>query len=270
MLVFAFVVGAVLGILALIATVPLDFLAVPTPLCDVEIAAISAFFLAYVARARPAKDALDGGKSSVSRLMRRKVGLPRPVRAAALALLAFGSFFFAFWAAADVIGGYRGYGYSFSAYGVFPSIYNHSIGLIPYISSRDNGTQAAFYMGLAILGLVLFRLNRGFGAALKDAVTLFLAPCLVVFELALWSQAPEDMTWHVTDFLWIGGIADGGFRQQGLSATALPQLPGGSWRSLRRAPTCRDLTSSATGSSCRLRSSWLLRGCPGSRCPRLW
>jgi hypothetical protein len=61
--------------------------------------------------------------------------------------------------------------------------------------------------------LVVLRLNRGFGAALKDAVTLFVAPCMVVFELALWSRAPEDMTWHVTDFLWIGGIADGGIRQ---------------------------------------------------------
>jgi hypothetical protein len=55
-------------------------------------------------------------------------------------------------------------------------------------------------------------LDRGIGGALKGALTLFVAPCLVVFELALWNFASNDMTWHVTDFLWMGGVADGGYR----------------------------------------------------------
>ena len=229
-LVVAFVAGAVIEIFGLLVAVPLDSLAKPTPLCEVEIAVLSALFLVYVAVMRPARDALDRSKSSASRLMRLKVEVPRPVRVLALALFVFGSFVFAFWASADVLGGYSGYNYSFSWYPILRLIYDNTIGLIPYISSLDKGTQASFYMGLATLGLVLFRLNRGIGAALRDAVSLFLAPCLVIFELALWSQAPEDMTWHVTDFLWIGGIADGGFRQRDfvrLPFVNYPPVPGG-------------------------------------------
>ena len=53
---------------------------------------------------------------------------------------------------------------------------------------------------------------------------------MVVFELALWSQAPEDMTWHVTDFLWLGGMDDGGIRQNDLQLLPFhnyPAVPGG-------------------------------------------
>lgn len=213
LLTLAFLEGAVVAALALWALVPLDSLAVPTALCEAEIGGALAVFLVLVLFWQPLTDALRRNNSRVSSLMRRRLDLPRPVRGAALALFAFGSFFFAFWAAADVLGGYSGYTYSFSWYPLFPLIYNHTIGLIPYLSSRDKGTQATFFVGLAVIGLVTFRLNRGLGAALKDAVSLFVAPCLVVFELALWSQAPEDMTWHVTDFLWLGGIDDGGIRQ---------------------------------------------------------
>jgi hypothetical protein len=229
-LAIAFVAGAVTAILGLLVTVPLDSLSAPTPFCEVEIAVIFALFLVYLAATRRAKSTPDGKGSSVSRLMLRKVEVPRPARVLAFAVFIFGSFFFAFWAAADVLGGYSGYNYSFSLYPIFPMIYDNTIGLLPYISSRDQGTQASLFVGLATLGLVLLRLDRGFGAAFKDAISLFLAPCVVVFELALWSQAPQDMTWHVTDFLWIGGTADGGIRQRDfvrLPFVNYPPVPGG-------------------------------------------
>jgi len=230
LLVTAFIAGTVLGILALAVTVPLNSLAAPTPLCKEEVVAVATLFLVYVAVARPVSDALNRSKSSVSGLMRRKVEVPGPVRVACLALFIFGSFVFAFWATADVLTGYHGYSYTFFAYPILASINNDVIGMIPYISSRDKGTQASFFIGVAALGLVLFRLNRGFGAALKDAVSLFLAPCLVVFELALWRQAPDDMTWHVTDFLSMGGLADGGYRINDFFAVPFvnyPPNPGG-------------------------------------------
>jgi hypothetical protein len=226
----AFVAVAVIGILALLVTVPLDPLATPTLLCGAEIAVVSAIFIVYVAVKRHAKSTPDSNVASLSKPVLLKVEVPRPARILALALFVFGLFFFAFWAAADVLGGYSGYNYSFNWYPIFPLIYNNTIGLIPYISSRDQGTQASFYMGLATLGLVLSRLDRGIGTALKDTITLFVAPCVVVFELALWSQAPEDMTWHVTDFLWTGGIEDGGIRQndfQLLPFHNYPAVPGG-------------------------------------------
>ncbi|MDA4117731.1 MAG: hypothetical protein OK455_05245 [Thaumarchaeota archaeon] len=211
-LVVAFLAGSIFGILTLAQSQPLDSLATPTKVSKEEIEAVAAIFLVWVAVLQPARDALDRSKSSISRLLRIKVDLPRSIRAIALALLIFGSFAFAFWSIADVLGGYNGYGYSFSTYPILPLIYHNTIGLVPYLSSQDKGTQASFYFSLGILGLIAFRLNRGIGAALKDAITLFAAPCLVLFELAIWNYAPEDMTWHVTDYLWMGGVADGGWR----------------------------------------------------------
>ena len=73
-------------------------------------------------------------------------------------------------------------------------------------------SDAGNYVARPIIGLVILMLNRGIGAALKDAMTLYAAPCLVAFELALWQYAPKDMTWHVTDYLWMGGTNDGGYR----------------------------------------------------------
>jgi hypothetical protein len=60
--------------------------------------------------------------------------------------------------------------------------------------------------------------NRGLGAATKDSITLFAAPALIIFEFGLWYFAPEDMTWHVTSFLWIGGVNDYGYRVLSLAA----------------------------------------------------
>ena len=211
-LVVSFFVGAIFWMLTLIQAVPLDTLATPTPISMEEMVAVVAIFLVWCVVMQPAKDAMDRSRAPIARLTRLKVDLPGAIRVVALAVLVAGTFAFAFWSTADVLGGYNGYGYSFSTYPILQSIHNSTVGLVPYIGSRDKGTQASFYFGLAILGLVAFRLNRGIGAALKDAITLYAAPCLVVFEIALWQYASEDMTWHVTDFLWMGRTNDGGYR----------------------------------------------------------
>ena len=161
---------------------------------------------------KPARDALGRNRSRLANLLREKIRLPVSVRAFALVILVFGCFGFAFWSIADVLGGYNGYGYSFSQYPILHTIHNSTLGLVPYIGARDKGTQASFYFGLAGIGLVVLRLNKGLAVSVKDAVTLFVAPCVVAFELALWYYAPEDMTWHVTDYLWMGGTNDGGYR----------------------------------------------------------
>jgi lysylphosphatidylglycerol synthetase-like protein (DUF2156 family) len=207
-----FFVGAVFWVLTLMQEIPLDTLATPTPVSIVEMGAAVSVFVACVIVLQPAKEIIERSGSSISRLLRLRVELPRPVRVAALVLFVGGTFAFAFWSIADVLGGYNGYGYSFSTYPILQVIHNSTIGLVPIIGSRDKGTQASFYFTLAILGLVTFRLNRGIWTALKDTVTLYAAPCLVAFELALWNYAPEDMTWHVTDYLWMGGTNDGGYR----------------------------------------------------------
>lgn len=212
LLVVWFLVGALASVLLLSLSVPLDSLATPTPLTLTEIAVGAGLFLGVVAVMRPARTAFERSDSRVCRAMRKKITMGRPARAVAALLLAGGTFAFVFWALADVLGGYQGYNYAFARYTVLARIYNGSVGLVPYVGGLDKGSQATIFLGLAMLGLVALRLRSGVGAALKDAATLFAAPLLVVFELALWSQAPEDMTWHVTDFLWLGGLADGGYR----------------------------------------------------------
>lgn len=212
LLVVWFLVGALASVVILSVSVPLDSLATPTPLFITEMAVGTGLFLGVVAVMQPARRALERSGSPVVRAMRRKVVVGRPASAVAALMLAGGTFAFAFWALADVLGGYQGYNYAFARYLVLAKVYDGTVGLVPYIGSLDKGSQASIFMGLAILGLVALRLRSGLGAALKDAATLFVAPLLVVFELALWSQAPEDMTWHVTDFLWLGGLADGGYR----------------------------------------------------------
>ena len=190
-LIVAFVVGSIFAIFFLMQTVELDSLATPTSICWEEIEATVAIFLVAVAVMQPAKDAFDRSRSTVSRLLRMKVELPRPIRAVALVALICGSFGFAFWATADVLGGYNGYGYSFATHPILQLIHNSTIGLVPYIGTRDKGTQASFYLSLAVIGLVALRLKRGVGAALKDSLTLFAAPCLVIFGSSKSGYTPQ-------------------------------------------------------------------------------
>jgi hypothetical protein len=211
-LVAAFVLGSILVILVLARSQPLDSLARPTPVCKEEIEAVTAIFLAFVVVMQPAEDALARSRSPILSLLRFKVEPPTPVRVVALAAFFVGFFAFAFWATTDVLGGDNGFSYSFFVHPILSLVYDDTVGSVPYLSSLDKGTQASLYLCLAMSGVVILTLDRGIGGALKDALTLFAAPCLVVFELALWNYASNDMTWHVTDFLWMGGVADGGHR----------------------------------------------------------
>lgn len=208
----AFVLGSIIVILVLARSQPLDSLATPTRVCKEEIEAVTATFLAFMVVMQPAGDALAKSRSPILSLLRFRVEVPTPVRVVALAAFFVGFFAFAFWATVDVLGGDNGFGYSFFVHPILSLIYDNTVGLVPYLSSLDKGTQASFYLCLATSGVVILMLDRGIGEALKDAITLFAAPCLVVFELALWNYASNDMTWHVTDFLWMGGVADGGYR----------------------------------------------------------
>lgn len=211
-LVVAFLAATIAVAIAFAETQPPDVLAMPTPVSVEEMEVVAAVFLVFFLVMQPAREALERDTSAVSGLLRTRLDLPKGLKVAAVVVFVWGSFAFAFWSIADVLGGYMGYGYSFSTYPILAAIYNNSIGLVPFLSARDKGTQASFYLALALLALVALRMDRGLGTALKDTMTLFAAPIVVVFELGVWYFAPEDMTWHVTDYLWIGGVNDGGWR----------------------------------------------------------
>jgi hypothetical protein len=223
----AFLAGSIVTSLFLIVNVPLDTLATPTQVTQAEFMGVAAFFLISVSMAEPARDLFNRRMAPLARLLQVQVKVPTPVRVVALLLVVWGAFAFAFWAIACCLGGYNGYGYAFSNYPILPLVYYHTIGLVPYLSQRDKGTQASFWLGVGALGLIAFRANRGIGTALKDTLTLFVAPAIILYELGLWYSAPEDMTWHVTDYLTLGGVADGGWRSfdKGAYFPYTPSLP---------------------------------------------
>lgn len=199
-------------VLQLNSSQPPEGLAVPTALCVAEVKALALAFLGAALVVDPARQALRSIGWGLHRPAEKPARLPLPAKVAALAAFAFGTFVFAFWSVADVLGGYNGYGYSFSQYPVLGDIYAALISKIPYVSHWDKGSQASFFFSVACLGMVALRSDRGFWVAVKDTVTLFAAPSLVLFELGVWHFAPNDMTWHVTDYLWIGGTDDKGYR----------------------------------------------------------
>jgi hypothetical protein len=143
--------------------------------------------------------------------------LPMMARVAALLFTLAVGFVFAFFATIDVLGGYNGPYSSLEAYPTLRTVYK-LLGL-SYSKSWNLGVTAFFFFGLAMLGLVALLANRGLGAAIRDSVTLFAAPALIIFELGLWYFAPEDMTWHATSFLWMGGVNDYGYRALSLAAS---------------------------------------------------
>ena len=222
-----FLAGCIFTSLFLIVKVPLDTLATPTQVTQAEFMGVTLFFLASVAMAEPAKAFFNARMAPVARVLETKVNVPAPLRVVALLAVVWGAFAFAFWAIACCLGCYNGYGYAFSHYPILAFLFNHSIGLVPYISQRDKGTQASFWLGVGALGLMALRANRGLGTALKDTITLFVAPAIILYELGLWYSAPEDMTWHVTDYLTLGGVADGGWRSydDGAYLPYTPSLP---------------------------------------------
>lgn len=210
--VVSFLLAALTFAALLDATRPMIGAAAPTLVCILEIKVAALAFFVSVLMMEPAKGMLVRRPSSAANAMRRSVRLPGPALVAAVVLVSLGLFVFAFWSIADVLGGYNGYGYAFAHYPTLGRVYAEFVARIPYVGSLDKGAQASIFFGLACLGVFMIRSEKGKWTALNDVLTLFAAPILVVFELALWYSAPQDMSWHVTDYLWLGGVADGGWR----------------------------------------------------------
>jgi hypothetical protein len=219
--VLAFLAGSLASAALLDLVQPLVGGAAPTTVCVTEMKVAVAIFLASIVLMEPARDALETRASSVAKLMRVKVHLPWPALVGCALVAAFGGFVFVFWSVADLLGGYNGYGFAFAHHPLLAAVYENAIRQVPFMSSWDKGVQASLCFGLACLALTLVRLDRGVGVAVKDVVTLLAAPILVIFELGLWYFAPQDMTWHVTDYLWMGGVADGGWRANDIGGAYL-------------------------------------------------
>lgn len=202
--------GVTLGILAMLRISPPTGLATPT-FTFVKEAQASLLIVASLAIvAAPLTAVVRQRLGRVSATLKRPLHLSKFVRGPAAMAFALGIFVFAFWAVADVLGGYNGYNSSFVAHPYLQKVLFAS-GLV-YLRPLDAGTQASISIAMAIAGLVVLRSGRGLGQAIKDSFTLFAAPVAAIFELALWYFAPDDMTWHAIDALWVGGTNDMGWR----------------------------------------------------------
>ena len=142
-------------------------------------------------------------------LLRHEVRLTRPVMVLAVLALVLGLLLFAFWAMVDLLGGYGGPGYTWSTYPFIAAIYN-GIGLSRLPFPNRQGVVGFLSFCVAVSSFMALRARRGIGIAVRDGVAFFAAPILVVFELALWYNAPLDMYWHVTKFTsWSLGVYPG-------------------------------------------------------------
>jgi hypothetical protein len=221
-------------------------LAAPTSAFWAEVSVIALLYAIYVVFMLPTTVILRRRLPRLTGFFQRRVKLPFFVRIATLVIALGAVFIFGFWMIADVLGGLNGYGYSFITHPLLTFVYN-TFGLqyvdlfMRDIHQSSAGAEASLFFLIAIIGLAIFQLNRGIGTALRDTITLFAAPCLIAFELALWYFAIQDMSWHVATFLSIGGLYDGGYRARsggeylvsnwfvlsvaiGLVATRLPGL----------------------------------------------
>ena len=133
-------------------------------------------------------------------VLSRGFSLTRPVRYAATLALVGGTLFFAFWASLDILGGYSGPGYTLAKYPLTSSIY-YDLGLDRLPVWDKQGVLGLSSFIVAALGFMTLRVRRSIRAAVKDGLTLFVAPVLALFELALWIGAPLDMYWAATTFV---------------------------------------------------------------------
>ena len=124
-------------------------------------------------------------------LLRRKVQLAGPIKALAALSMVVGFLLFAFWVMIDLMGGYNGPG--------SVAIYK-DLGLNHIALWDKQGVIGFLSLCFAVLGFTVLRARQGIGVAIRDGVSFFAAPILLVFELALWSDVPLDMYWHVTTF----------------------------------------------------------------------
>jgi hypothetical protein len=149
-------------------------LAAPSDVFQAELGLIIFLSLLLVAVAQPIRDAAAIRASSLVRFLDRRAGLSVPARLACSLVLLVGLFVFAFWAVADLLGGYNGYGYSFSMHPFLPVIYNDT-GLW-FFRSWDAGDQASLFLVIATSGFFALRVSGGIGAALKDSSPSLLPP----------------------------------------------------------------------------------------------
>jgi hypothetical protein len=201
----AFLFYALLAGLAIEDSMPVSGLSAPTWFAVGESAAVAALCFAALALRKRAARALERIK-----VLSWKPKLSFPLRAALAVAFAYGTFGFLLRTTADVLGGYFGLGFAFTVYPQLMAAYHWS-GL-SYFSWMKPGVQGFSFFGLAFVSFVALGAGRGLGRSLWDAVTVYAAPLIAAFELALWNSAPEDMSWHVTTFLWVGGVNDGGVR----------------------------------------------------------
>lgn len=206
----ALLAALLLGCAAMLRASPPTGLASPTNLFLTETEAALLLFAILILTVAPLSALIRVRMSRLSRISEVSFELPLAVRAAAFSSAVLGMFGFLFWTTADVLGGYNGYGSSFAEHPYLRTIYDAS-GL-RLLGSLDHGTQASLFFALAVAGFVVLGLGNGMWTSIKDSVTLFAAPVLGGFEIALWYSAPNDMTWHVIDALWFGGVNDGGWR----------------------------------------------------------
>jgi hypothetical protein len=223
--IFSVLMLAITGLIAYnlansFSTTPIG-LAAPTPDAWVEIKVSVIVFLFWVLFIEGIWRLSTKHLKSITNFLQRKVMLPVAVRVVLFLVALFSLFDFGFWISADVLGGLNGYGYSFRTYPILTVIENDS-GLRyvdtawRYVYGLKNlgaeGAEAIFFFSIAMIALILFQLNGGIGNALKNTITLIAAPAIIIFELALWNSATQDMSWHVATFLYVGGSNDHGYR----------------------------------------------------------
>lgn len=179
-----------------------DSLARPTPLFWTECEIIIALFVAFLLFKRPFSSSFNPA------LLNRTLRLPRVIRYVALLLSFVFISVFGFWAYLDVSGGYAG-GYQFNKHPLLTSAFQAThLNQIPLPPDK----AGPLFFILALSAILVFRLNkRGIWSAFKDVVAFYGAPILVACELGLWYTAVEDMSWHVTSWLWVGGNNDQGW-----------------------------------------------------------
>ena len=196
----------------LAATKPLDNIAEPGLAIWTEMgAAVAAFLgLMWASRRGVFRD------SRPARALRRRVALPvwGAVPLGAATALCFGAF--ALFAAMDFLGGYEGPMSSLLSYPALRAAY-YGTGA-SWLGFWPLGVVASLCFALAVAGATVLLARGGVWEGAKDSLTLLAAPAAAVFELGIWYNAPEDMTWHFTSYLWLGGINDLGHRSVSMSA----------------------------------------------------
>jgi len=132
-------------------------------------------------------------------ILRHRTTMAWPMRVLAMIVFIGGYLLFAFWVLVDLLGGYGGPGYTFSAYPSIVSIYD-AVGLNHITIADKQGELGFLSFCVSASAFILLRTRKGIGAAIRDGITLFAASLLFIFELGLWTYVPLDMYWHVATF----------------------------------------------------------------------